>query len=286
MAIINEISKSFNTQASQYEKAAIVQHEIGSRLLERLQYLKINPQYILDLGCGPGNFSRELTLLYPKAHIVGLDLAPAMLLEARKKQGWRRKWSLITADMSQMPFATGLFDLVFANQVIHWANPLEHVFRELNRVINVNGCFMFTTLGPDTFKELNTSWAAADSHAHVNHFADMHDIGDMLLSEYFLDPVMDMELITAHYKSTSQLVEALKNQGVRNIHPARNKGLTGKGAWRSFNEHYQNLRTPEGKYPLTYEVVYGHAWKGDRQKTNSGSETFIPITSIQNRSSK
>lgn len=281
MSVINEISKAFNQQATNYEKAAKVQHEIGLRLLERLQYLKINPQYILDLGCGPGHFSRELALMYPKARIVGLDLAMVMLKEARKRQSWRRKWSLVAADMNQLPFATGLFDLVFANQVIHWGSPLESVIRELNRVMKPNACFMFTTLGPDTFKELKHAWAAVNAHEHINSFADMHDVGDILLGEYFLDPVMDMEWLTAHYDSVEHLVRALKNQGVRNINPARNPGLTGKTAWRLFAEHYEQFKTDNAKYPLTYEVVYGHAWKGERQKTEQGVETFIPLSSIK-----
>lgn len=130
MTLINEISKAFNQHAAEYELAAKVQQEIGLRLLERLQYLKINPQRILDLGCGPGFFSRELARLYPKAHIVGLDLAQSMLLEARKKHTWRRKWSLATADMQHLPFANGTFDLIFANQVIHWGDSLAQVFGE------------------------------------------------------------------------------------------------------------------------------------------------------------
>ncbi len=280
MSVINEISKAFTQQASNYEQAAKVQHEIGQRLLERLHYLKIQPQYILDLGCGPGVFSRELALLYPKARIIGLDLATGMLCEARKKQSWRCKWSLVAADMNHLPFPTGFFDLIFANQVIHWGS-LEQVLRELNRVMKANACFMFTTLGPDTFKELKHSWLAADTHTHVNFFADMHDVGDILLNEYFLDPVMDMEWLTVHYTSLMHLVKTLKKQGVRNIHPSRNLGLTGKTAWRIFEEQYAQLKTNNGKYPLTYEVVYGHAWKGDRQKTETGVETFVPLTSIK-----
>lgn len=146
MTVNNEISKAFSKHADDYERVAKVQKEIGSRLFERLQYLKITPRRILDLGA-PGFFSKELALLYPKAQIVGMDLSFAMLEQARKKQGWRRKWPLVTADMQQMPFATGIFDLVFANQVIHWSSSLGPVFRELNRVMNVNGCLMFTTLG-------------------------------------------------------------------------------------------------------------------------------------------
>ncbi|TAL66032.1 MAG: malonyl-[acyl-carrier protein] O-methyltransferase BioC, partial [Legionella sp.] len=251
MTATKEISKAFNQQAHTYELAAKAQQEIGERLFERLHYLKIKPSRILDLGCGPGGFSRELAKLFPKAQVVGLDLAHAMLLEAKKKQGWRRKWSLVTADMLHMPFPSGVFDLVFANQVIHWANPLNPVFRELNRVMNVNGCLMFTTLGPDTFKELKKAWAGVNDFSHVNEFADMHDIGDLLMSEHFLEPVVDMETLSLHYESLPQLVKSLQAQGVRNTNPQRNAGLTGKAAWLQFTENYSKLVTEQGKYPLT-----------------------------------
>ncbi|MCL5272471.1 MAG: methyltransferase domain-containing protein, partial [Gammaproteobacteria bacterium] len=144
MAVKNEISKAFSKRAEDYELAAKAQKEIGTRLFERLNYLKIEPKRILDLGCGPGTFSRELSVMYPKAQIVGLDLVPDMLLQARKKQSWRRKWSLVAGDMNNLPFATGIFDLVFANQVIHWSDSLVQLFRELNRVMSVNACLMFT----------------------------------------------------------------------------------------------------------------------------------------------
>ncbi|MCL9685500.1 malonyl-ACP O-methyltransferase BioC [Legionella maioricensis] len=283
MAVNNEISKAFNKHATEYELVAKVQREIGDRLFERLQYLKISPKRILDLGCGPGTFSRELTAMYPKAQVFGLDFAHGMLLEAKKKQSWRRKWSLVTADMKNMPFATGMFDLVFANQVIHWGSPLARVFRELNRVMNVNGCLMFTTLGPDTFKELKGAWAGVNQHAHVNEFVDMHDIGDCLMAEHFLEPVMDMELLSVHYETLPHLIKALKAQGVRNIHSARNQGLTGKTAWQQFEKNYATVQTDKGKYPLTYEVVYGHAWKGEQRRTGNGIETLIPVSQILKR---
>lgn len=283
MIVTDEISKAFNKQATAYELAAKVQLEIGTRLFERLQYLKMSPRRILDLGCGPGVFSRELAKQYPKAQIVSLDLAHAMILAARKKQSWRRKWSLVTADMLHMPFADGLFDLVFANQVVHWGNPMAAVFRELNRVMSANGCLMFSTLGPDTFQELKTAWSGADWFAHVNNFPDMHDVGDSLMAEHFLEPVMDMEHLAVHYESLPKLVHALKSQGVRNINPQRNQGLTGRNAWNQFEANYANLVTEQGKYPLSYEVVYGHAWKGEQRKTSQGVETVIPIASIKNR---
>ncbi len=280
MALINEISKAFNQHANEYELAAKVQQEIGERLLERLSYLKISPGRILDLGCGPGFFSRELASLYPKAQIVGLDIAKLMLTQAKKKYSWRRKWPLVAADMHHLPFASGAFDLVFANQVVHWGESLPQVFRELNRVMNVNGCLMFTTLGPDTFKELKEAWSSINEHAHVNEFADMHDVGDYLMAEHFLEPVMDMELLSVHYENLPKLLRSLKAQGVKNINSARNHALTGKSSWKKFEQNYASMQTATGKYPLTYEVVYGHAWKGEKRKTDRGIETTISVSQI------
>lgn len=276
-----EICNAFNAHAVDYAQSAKVQHEIGERLFERLHYLKIKPRYVLDLGCGPGVFSYRLKKHYPDAQIIGLDLAYAMLYQAKSRQGWLKKWGLVNADMTALPFPAGLFDLVFSNQVIHWANPLSHVINELNRVMSPDGCLMFSTLGPDTFKELRQAFAAADQHAHVNDFPDMHDVGDCLQAGFFLDPVVDMEMITAHFSSLPKLLHALKSQGVRNINPARNPGLTGKQSWRVFEQAMATRCTPEGKYPLTYEVVYGHAWKGAQRRMDKGVETVISLAQLK-----
>lgn len=281
MNVNNEICKTFNDHARIYEQTAKIQQEIGNRLFERLDYIKINPQYILDLGCGPGHFSQQLKQRYPHAKIVGFDLAYAMLKQAMNRQRWRKRWSLVRGDMEALPFASGLFDLVFANQVIHWGQSLNQVMSELNRVMNVSGCLMFSTLGPDTFWELRQSWAKVNHYAHANHFIDMHDLGDSLLAEKFLDPVVDMEMLTAHYPTLKQLLQSLRDQGVRNINSARNPGLTGKRSWLDFENAYTTFCTQHGQYPLTYEVVYGHAWKGAQHRTKTGTETFIPITQLK-----
>ena len=281
MNVKTEICKAFNVHAVDYEEAAIVQHEIGNRLFERLHYLKIQPRYILDLGCGPGIFSQRLKKQYPQAQIVGLDVAFLMLKMAKSKQSWRQKWPLVNGDMMALPFASGLFDLVFANQVIHWSQPLSAVVSELNRVTRAGGCLMFSTLGPDTFQELRQAFSSVDHYAHVNDFADMHDVGDCLLSEHFLDPVVDMDILTAHYATLPALLHALKAQGVRNVHAARNRGLTGKHSWRKFEQSMLALRTTQGKLPLTYEVVYGHAWKGEQRRTAKGIETTISVEQLK-----
>lgn len=276
-----EIGKSFDRVADQYEKAAIIQQEIGQRLFERLDYLKIVPKRILDLGCGVGQFSQALKKRYPKAHIVGIDLSYQMLLMAKSKQSWRTKWSLVGGDIAVLPFADQTFDLVFSNQAIHWVENIDSLFSELYRIMAVNGCLMFSTLGPDTFKELTTVFSHIDNYAHVNTFQDMHDVGDSLLREQFVDPVMDMEFLTIRYPSVIELMKSLKQQGVKNIHPHRKPGLSGRQFLQQITQTYHQQYEQAGKVPLTYEVVYGHAWRGETQSKTVGNEAFVPIIAIK-----
>ena len=280
MNVKNEICKSFNNHAKCYEQSAKIQHEIGLRLLEKLDYLKINPIYILDLGCGSGLFTIKLKKLYPKATIIGFDLAIDMLKEAREKQGLLKKWPLVGGDMLTLPFASGIFDLVFSNQVIHWSESIKDLLGELSRVLSKDGCLLFSTLGPDTFVELRQSWATIDNYAHVNDYIDMHDLGDYLLSLKFIDPVIEMEIITAHFSSLAKLLDSLKAQGVRNINLARNHGLTGKGSWRNFERAMEAFSLENGDIPLTYEVVYGLAWKGATRAAEKGVETMISVNDL------
>ncbi len=278
-----EISKSFGRVAKQYEKAAIVQKEIGHRLFERLDYLKMTPTRILDLGCGSGRFSRALKKKYPKAKIIALDISMQMLQTAKSKQGWRTKWDLVCSDILKLPFANESFDLVFSNQATHWAGNTQILFAELHRIMAVGGCLMFSTLGPDTFKELKTVFKAIDNYAHVNEFLDMHDIGDNLLQGQFVDPVMDMEFLIIRYSSVNDLLYSLKQQGVKNIHPNRKPGLSGRHFLQRISLEYQRQYEQDGKIPLTYEVVYGNAWRAEPKNQKVGNETFVPISAIKHK---
>lgn len=280
----HEIQRAFDRAASHYDLAAKVQYDIGTTLLSRLDYIKITPNTILDLGCGSGKLTQLIKQRYPKACIIGVDFAFNMLVESKKKHRLFKKWPLCQADMNKLPFADTAFDLVIANQSIHWSPNIPQVLAEIHRIMAPNACLMFSTLGFDTFTELKSAWQAADHHAHTNAFHDLHDIGDHLLATHFSDPVVDVEHLTIHYPSLHNLLQSLKAQGVRNINPQRHTGLTGKQAFVTFQNAYEALKTQTGKYPLTYEVVYGHAWRNAMTQRQDGTETFISIDVLkQNR---
>lgn len=274
---MKEVRRSFAKAAICYDAVAKIQIEIGQRLIERLDYFKIEPTRILDLGCGTGYFSSDLKKRYPKAQIVSVDLTHSMLLESKAKQSWRKKWHNVNADASNLPFLQDSFDLIFSNQMMHWVNPIDDFFKEVTRVLSPTGALLFSTLGPDTFTEIVSAWQHTD-YQHVNHFYDMHDVGDKLLHNNFSDPVVDMETITLKYRDVYSLLHDLKQQGVKNINRARNQGLTGKSQWKTFISQYEQLKDSNGLIPLTYEVIYGQAW-GKQAPQNSG-EIRVPASSI------
>ncbi len=266
----------FDRAAHTYDANAILQREIGERLLERLDLIKLQPQTVLDLGSGTGFMTEKLLKRYKKACVIGVDLAHSMAKKTRQRGSWLRKPHGVCADVAHLPFQPQCADMLVSNLMLQWCNDLPSVFNEFVQVLKPGGMLMFSTFGPDTLKELRASWGKVDGHTHTSRFMDMHDVGDALLQAGFRDPVMDMEIITLTYSDVRGLLRDLKGIGANNATHGRNPGLTSKARLQAFLEAYENFRSAEGLYPATYEVVYGHAWAPQWLPANP-PEKFIPI---------
>ena len=232
---------------------------MGARLLERLDYVKITPRRILDAGSGPARQSRALAGRYAGAQVLALDFALPMLPRRGPIARWLgRGATAVCADFHRLPLASGSVELVWCNLALHWAtDPLE-VFREFERVLAPEGLVLFSTLGPDTLKELR----AAAGAMRVHEFIDMHDLGDMLVAAGFSAPVMDMEQLVIDYGAGARLLDDLRSSGQTNARIDRGRGLRGRRFLQDFRG--APLRS-------TFEVVYGHGWK--RAAVDQGVKT-------------
>ena len=272
--------RSFDRAAATYDAAAVLQREIGDRMLERLDYVRLQPQTILDLGCGTGHAIGPLMKRYPKARLIALDFAPAMLNLARRRGSWlKRPWCLC-ADAEALPLADQSVDLIVSNATLQWCNDLDATFRDWLRVLRPGGLLMFTSFGPDTLMELRDAWTAADGHSHVSPFADLHEVGDGLVRARFADPVMDAERFTLTYTQVRDLMRDLKVLGAHNATAARSRGLTGPRRLAAVETAYEAHRQ-DGRLPATYEVVYGHAWAPLQRPIEGG--VAIPVSAIARR---
>ncbi len=257
------VRRSFNTSTETYDRASALQKYAGNQLLERLVLMKTSPLRILDLGSGPGLFSRELARMYRRARIIQLDIADRMLKTSRQHDSrFFSRQTYLCADGEHLPLAPATIDLVYSNLMLQWSQDPDRLFRELAAALRPDGLVVFATLGPDTLKELRDSWAAVDDHAHVHTFIDMHDLGDALIRAGFSDPVMEVEMVTLSYSNLSVLVNDLKGLGAHNINRDRRRTLTGKSRYLQMEAGYEKLRD-NGMLPASYELIYGHAWLAD-----------------------
>ena len=278
------VRRSFGNAADSYDCNAFLQREIADRLFERLEYIKMQPGIVLDLGCGTGYATARLRERYADANIIGLDAAEPMLVSAReqtKSASWLQRLMRRTphqcwlcGDAEALPLAAERIDLVLSNLTLQWCDP-QRVAMEVARVLKPEGLFMFTTFGPDTLKELRAAFRAIDDKPHVNKFIDMHDIGDILVSAGFADPVMDQEIVTLTYTDLKPLLKELKGIGAHNVLDGRSSGLMGRARWQRMVTAYESFRK-DGRLPATFEVVYGHAWKPafSKRKTIDGQQAI------------
>jgi malonyl-CoA O-methyltransferase len=159
--------------------------------------------------------------------------------------------------------------MLWSNLALAWTDDPAAVIGGWGRALATGGLAMFTTFGPDTLRELAAAFARADDAPHVHAFVDMHDLGDALLAAGFAEPVVDMEILTLTYPGPGALLAELHAAGFANVHVGRRRTLTGRGRWARMLRAYGDSAR-DGRVPATFEVVYGHAWKGRPRTTADG----------------
>ena len=278
------IANSFSRAANTYDQVAKLQREVADRLLARTEYIRMQPKVIVDLGAGTGYCSDKLQQRFKRATILAIDMAEGMLMQ-HKPLGLlaRKKKKRLCADAERLPLASQSVDFVFSNLMLHWCPSLPDCIAEIQRILKPGGVLLFSTLGPDTLKELRQSFASIDQHPHVNEFIDLHDIGDTLLSAHLSQPVMDMDMLTLTYDHAKAVMRDLNQLGASNLHSQRQTTLMGKQRFAKVIETYEQYRLPNGKLPASYEVIYGHAWGQAKPTTaalNSQGEARISVDSL------
>lgn len=277
------------------ENAQFLYGEIAGRMLDRLRYIRIQPQRLLDVGCGAGATLPRLRERYPDAAYVGLDACAPLLEIARERHtpaGLAGMLGRLTGKAAARPqfvladmAATGLqpesVDLVWSNLALHWHPEPHAALAEWRRVLKVQGLAMFSCLGPNTVRELRAALDEAGLRTATPAFVDMHDFGDLLVENGFADPVMDQETLTLTYRTPQRLLEDVRALG-GNPASQRRRGLA-TPAWRErLYAALERQRGDDGLIKLSIEVAYGHAWRAAARQSAPG-ETTLSVSAIGRR---
>jgi malonyl-CoA O-methyltransferase len=142
---------------------------------------------------------------------------------------------------------------------LQWCD-LGAALAEARRVLQSGSWLAIATLGPETFVELRTAFAAADAYRHTLAFETPEQISARLDAAGFRDGSFRRENVVSHHADLKSLLRSVKAIGANQIGPGRRTGLMSRAAWQRAEAAYEALRQPAG-LPLTYDVITLHAQK-------------------------
>ena len=239
-------------------KTDFFHEETANRLVERLDWVDFPIRRIVETGAAAGGGAVALHRRFDQALILALDTDPTTL--ARLEPQARQRVMAGCADPQRLPCPDAAVDLVFANLLLPALPDPVPVLREVRRVLAHPGLFLFSSLGPDSFRELRAAWRRVDDHEHVARFLDMHDLGDLLIQTGFADPVLERETLTVTYTDTARMIDDLRATPGPPPPPGRRPGLTGRGTWNRFLSACDARRDADGRFAITLELIFGQAW--------------------------
>ncbi len=131
---------------SLHEKYSVNKQGFGSWLFS---HYHIPPNSsILEIGGGSGNmWKNKLNLLNNGSKLLLTDISEGMISAARKTLGQNNNISFETADIENLPYENGRFDIVVANMMLYHVPDLEKGLNEVTRVLSDGGRFYCATFG-------------------------------------------------------------------------------------------------------------------------------------------
>ncbi len=265
----HQICHAFRRAAPSFEERSVIAPLAAEELIDRLAVVRKTPARILDIGAGTGRTTRQIAQRYPDAEIIAVDVCSAMFEQwPRARRTLSSLFGLgrhhsgphrVVADAANLPLADASMDFVVSNLALPCCDP-ERFMAEVARVLTPGGVVMFTTVGPDTLRELAQAWESAGEAARLTPFPDMHDLGDIMLKAGLADPVVDMDMLTITHRHLVDLWADLRGTGSRCLRLDRTVTLTGRGTFRRVQEALDAQRDDAGLLRTTVELVHGHAF--------------------------
>lgn len=111
---------------------------------------EINPQAILEVGCGTGYWLAGLQHAFPTARCCGLDLSAGMLRQAQQRGN---NVSLLRARAEQMALLSHSFDLVYTINAIHHFTQPQSYLQEARRLLRPGGALLVMGMTPSAPEE-------------------------------------------------------------------------------------------------------------------------------------
>ena len=105
----------------------------------------LNPQNIVDLGCGGGQNAANLLVAYPSAKVTAIDYSAVSVEKSKKKNAEAikaKRCEILQDDVSKLSLNDNAYDLATAFETIYfWPGPLQS-FKEVYRILKSDSYFL------------------------------------------------------------------------------------------------------------------------------------------------
>lgn len=264
-----KIKKHFSRAAASYDNSALFQKRCGERILKEVLKQENLPERILDVGSGTGTCLLSLAATYPRALLLGLDLALGMVSCATQKSREEKLAHLFfcQAEAECLPLPDSSFEVVISNLTYQWVEDWESAFAEVFRVLRKGGRFYFTTLGKGSLRELSLSFMEAHRRLgspllpHGQDFIEEEELKRALRQAGFSHLKISSFPEKNYYPDVVTFLKWLRKVGANNALKEVAPGGRKPKLLREMIKVYENNYRVNGDIPVSFQVVLGIAQK-------------------------
>ncbi|KAG2073557.1 S-adenosyl-L-methionine-dependent methyltransferase [Suillus decipiens] len=244
-----------------------VRDEVADRMMERLLDIKRKFDTIVDLGSGPGHFSkllepektRKVLMIDSSETTLNRDLDEEFEVEVERVHADEENILDILPRNSQEAIVSCLS--------LHWVNDLPGVLVQIKEALKPDGLFLGAMFGGDTLFELRTALQLAEIDReggispHISPMTDTKDISNLLSRAGFTLLTVDIDEVRVGYPSMWELLEDLRDMGESNAVVGRRHFLH-RDTLAAASAIYKELHGNEdGSVPATFQIIYMIGWK-------------------------
>lgn len=133
---------NFEFDGHKYKEASTHQKEWGTKIISGLSF--IGTESVLDLGCGDGVLTKQLSMLVQNGKVLGIDASAGMIKTAKELEG--TNLSFACQDINEIKF-NNEFDVIFSNAALHWIKDHNKLIDNCLKALRLNGLIRFNFAG-------------------------------------------------------------------------------------------------------------------------------------------
>lgn len=270
------VQRQFNRSAISYDTHAHVQRSMANQLARSLAEWKNkglpSEPSILEIGCGTGALTQIVVNAWPSAKITAIDIAPEMIELASKRfrsahPGSRNRAAdrlrFLQADIETWAAAApeSSVDIIVSNACFQWLSSPQKTLSQLRRMLRPGGLLLFTTFGPDTFREMHEAFNEVyrvnglEPQRHGLSFASPVQWEIMLQESGYSSFNCERSIHKEKYASAKDFLYSVKGMGASTSEAVTVSGYSLRRLFTDMYQEYENKFSMQGGVAATYDLL-------------------------------